>query len=259
MMKVSILKSEEERLEFLLEEASPAFANALRRIMVSEVPTMAVESVEFHENSSALYDEIIAHRLAMMPLRFDPDKMNFADKCKCDGEGCPLCQAVFVVDKTGPCTVYSGDMKPASSDVKPTDAKFPIVELLKNQRLKFEAIARVGIGRQHAKWQAANASYQYYPEIVVKSEDFRKYLHSVPKSAIEINEKKVTITDYSKIDTVKKAAEESEGSFEVKEDPARFVFRVESISGLTPEYITITAARLLTEKAEEFKKQAAKI
>jgi DNA-directed RNA polymerase subunit D len=259
MMKVSIIKSDEERLEFLLEEASPAFANALRRIMVSEIPTMAVETVEFHENSSALYDEIIAHRLAMIPLKFDPDKMNFADKCKCEGEGCPLCQAVMVADKTGPCTVYSGDMKLASSEVKPTDPKFPIVELLKNQRLKFEAIAKLGIGKQHAKWQAANASYQYYPEVIVKKDDFRKYLRDVPKSALEITEKKVTVVDHSKIDIIKKAAEDSEGSFEVKEDPTRFVFRVESISGLTPEYITIAAAKLLTEKAEEFKKQAAKL
>ncbi len=258
-MKVTILSAAKEKIEFLLDGATPAFANALRRVMISEVPTMAMEWVDFHENSSALYDEIIAHRLALIPLTFDPGKMSFNDACKCNGDGCPLCQTVFVVDKTGPCVVKSGDMKPSNKDIKPTDSGFPIVELLKGQRLKFEAVARMGIGAKHAKWQAANASYQYYPEVVIKAGDFKKYLSEIPSSSLIVSGKVIEINDYSKIDLVKKAAENSSGALEVVEDPTRFIFRVESISGLDPEYIVSKAAEILAEKAEEFKKQAAKI
>ena len=220
---------------------------------------MAVEWVDFHENSSALYDEIIAHRLALMPLTFDASKMNFTEECKCGGEGCPLCQAVFVVDRTGPCVVKSGDMKPSNKDIRPIDPNFPVVELLKGQRLKFEAVARMGVGSKHSKWQAANASYQYYPEVVVKGDDFRKYLSGVPGTSISVQGKSVTIKDASKIDLVKQAAEDSHGALEVVEDPTKFIFRVESVSGLDPEYIVSKAAEILAEKAEEFKKQAAKI
>lgn len=258
-MKIKILSSGKEKLEFLLEESTPAFANALRRIMISEVPTLAVEWVDFHENSSALYDEIIAHRLGMMPLNFDPDKFNFTEDCKCGGDGCPLCQAVFVVERTGPCIVHSGDLKPSNRDVKPISPNFPIVELLKNQKIRFEAVAKLGTGRKHAKWQAANASYQYYPEINVRREDFRKYMKDCPKHIISAMGNKVVIKDPSKCDLCKKCVEESNGSLELVEDSTRFIFRVETVSGLSPEQIVIRAAKILAEKAEEFKKQSAKI
>jgi DNA-directed RNA polymerase subunit D len=259
MMKITVLKSRGERLEFLLEESTPAFANALRRIMVSEIPTMAVEWVDFHENSSALYDEIIAHRLAMIPIKFDPSKFNMPDQCKCNGDGCSLCQVVFAVEKTGPCVVHSGDMKSSNKAVGPTDPNFPITELLKGQKLKLEAVARLGTGKKHAKWQAANASYQYYPEIKIRTDDYKNYIKDVPKSAITIQGKNIQINDFTKTDLLKKAVEESENSMEFVEDPARFVFSVESVSGLDPDYIVSTAAQILAEKAEEFKKQVAKI
>ena len=258
-MKIKILEAKKEKFVFLLEESTPPFANALRRIMISEVPTLAVEWADFHENSSALYDEIIAHRLAMIPINFEPSKFNYTEDCKCNNEGCPLCQAVFVIDKTGPCVVHSGDMKPSNRNAKPTDPNFVIVELLKGQRLRMEAVARMGIGKSHAKWQAANASYQYYPEIKVHSADFKTYLKDVPKSAIDIQSKSVTVKDFTKTDMIKKAAEESDGAFEVIEDATRFIFTIESISGLSPDYIATTAGRILAEKAEDFKKQVAKI
>lgn len=258
-MKISVLKSGGDNLEFLLEESTPALANALRRIMISEIPTLAVEWVDFHENSSALYDEVVAHRLAMIPLVFSPDKFNFSEDCKCGGEGCSLCQVVFAAEKTGPCNVYSGDMKSSNRDVKPKDGKFPITELLKGQKIRFEAVARLGTGKKHAKFQAANTSYQYYPEVKILKDDFMTYLRNIPRTAFDVAGKKITIKDYSKIDIIKKAAEESVGAIEVVEDPSRFIFRIESISGLTPEYITLAAAKLLAQKAEDFKKKVAKI
>ena len=92
-MKIKILNRKGEKLRFLLEGTTPAFANALRRIMISEIPNLAIDVVEFQDNTSALFDEIIAHRLAMLPLEFDPDKFNFTAECKCGGKGCPSCQA----------------------------------------------------------------------------------------------------------------------------------------------------------------------
>ena len=163
-LKIHSLKKKGETVTFDLEGASMAFANALRRVMIAEIPILAVEWAEFHENSSALYDEIVAHRLGLIPLKFEADQFRFTADCTCEGEGCPQCQVVFAVEKTGPCIVSSGDMKSSNKAVKPASPDFPIVELLRGQSIKFEAVARLGIGQQHAKFQAANTVYAYEEE-----------------------------------------------------------------------------------------------
>jgi DNA-directed RNA polymerase alpha subunit len=49
-----------------------SFANALRRIMISEVPTMAIEHVYMWNNSSIMHDEVLAHRMGLVPIQVDP-------------------------------------------------------------------------------------------------------------------------------------------------------------------------------------------
>ena len=261
-MKVKILNKKGDMLTFVLEGATPAFANALRRIMVSEVPTMAVEWVDFHQNSSVLFDEIIAHRLGLIPLTFDPTKFKSLDDCKCDDKGCPLCEAVFALDKKGPCTVYSGDMKAANKAVKPMNPNFPIDELLENQELRFEARARLGIGLEHSKWQAAIASYQYFPELEVKPgckpEELKKAVASCPKDVLVLKAGKPVLKDPANCDLCLSCEQACE-CVKVKSDSSKFIFRVESVSGLTPQQIVAKAAEILQAKAEDFKKNASKL
>ncbi|HIP75315.1 MAG TPA: DNA-directed RNA polymerase subunit D, partial [Thermococcus paralvinellae] len=73
-MKIKILEKGEDAVRFILEGVDTAFANALRRTIIGEVPTFAIDEVEFYENDSALFDEIIAHRLAMIPLTTPYDR-----------------------------------------------------------------------------------------------------------------------------------------------------------------------------------------
>lgn len=147
-------------MKVLIEGIKPAFAGELRRIMVSEVPTMAIEWVDFHANDSVLWDEIVAHRLGLIPLTFDPKFFNFKDECQCEGKGCTRCQVAFALKKTGPCMVYSGDLKTTDDRVKPVFDKIPIVELMEGQELELEAFAELGLGKNHAKWQAAVVGYK---------------------------------------------------------------------------------------------------
>ncbi len=70
--------------------------------MTEEVPTMAIEDVEFRKNNSILYDEIIAHRLGLVPLKTDLKSYNLPEKCKCKGEGCARFQLTVPIDQ------YSG-------------------------------------------------------------------------------------------------------------------------------------------------------
>ena len=257
-MKIKILSKKGNKLSFLLEDVTPAFSNALRRIMISQVPTMAIQWVDFHENSSALFDEMIAHRLGMLPIKFNLDKFNFADDCKCGGKGCTVCQAVFVVKKEGPCTVYSGDMKSSNIGVKITDPGFPIVELLKDQKIKFEAIARLGRGKDHIKHQAANAAYQYYPEIVAEGKDWKKFANSCPRDLIKIGSQP-KLSDPTRCNICRVCEEASDGELKVVGNENAFIFNVESVSGQTPGDIVINAGKIIGQKASEFKKLANKL
>jgi DNA-directed RNA polymerase subunit D len=239
-MKISILRQNQERVEFEAEGITPAFANALRRIMMMEIPTLAIEKVEFHENSSSMFDEMIAHRLGLIPLVFPPEKINRREDCICEGRGCSLCTVVFAVEKTGPCMVYSGDMKSSHKTVYPTHPGFPVVELLDGQRLKLEAIAQLGVGTMHAKWQAANSTYQYHPDLFVDAEVRKEHaavLKSDPRYVIDkISDTAVRLT----------------------QKPEMFIFRVETVSGLEPGYIVLKSAEILEGKAGEFMAQLEK-
>lgn len=158
-MKVDVQNKTNSEIKFVVEGVKPSFASALRRIMMSEVPTMAVEWVDFKKNDSALPDEVIANRLGLVPLTFDKG-YNLQDECKCGGKGCSNCQVKLVLKKKGPAVVYSGDLKSAAKDVKPVFDKIPITELFENQEIQFEATAQLGTGRKHSKWQAAVVGYE---------------------------------------------------------------------------------------------------
>ncbi len=154
-----MLKTSEEKLEFEVEGLTPGLAGELRRIMLSEIPTMAIKWLDFHQNDSVLWDEIIASRVGLIPLTFDPKFFNMKDVCECDGKGCVHCQVTFALKKKGPCMVYSGDLKSSDDKVKPAYDNIPIVELFEDQELEFEATTQLGLGKDHAKWQGAVVGY----------------------------------------------------------------------------------------------------
>ena len=256
-MKVHILDKTDTKMTFILDGSTPAFANSLRRIMISEIPVLAIDSIEVSENGSILFDEILAHRMGLIPLSFDPKKFNFSEDCACKGKGCPSCEVVFALEKTGPGIVYSGDLKSANKGVEPIGPKFIIAELLENQTLKLDATAMLGIGSKHAKWQSSNATYGYWPELeVAGKEKFEKYIKKLPEGTFVQKAGKYVIGDPSKLELYKKCEEECD-AIKITVDDTKFVFTVESVSGLSPEYIVSKAAEIMEEKAAEFKKELA--
>lgn len=159
-MKIKILEKKKDRLKFSVEDITPGLANALRRVMMTEVPVMAIEWVDFKKNDSVLPDEVLANRLGQVPLTFDRKAYDLPEKCKCGGKGCSRCQVELVLKEKGPCVVYSGDLKSKAKDVKPVFDNIPIVELFEDDDLQFEAVAQLGLGKNHAKWQAAVVGYE---------------------------------------------------------------------------------------------------
>ncbi|MFQ5997720.1 MAG: DNA-directed RNA polymerase subunit D [Candidatus Bathyarchaeia archaeon] len=160
-MHIQVLEKTENHIRFTLSDSNPAFANSLRRIMIAEVPSMTIEDVFFYENLSAINDELIAHRLGLIPLKTDLDSYVLPSKCDCNSEmGCNKCRAIASLEADANDevrTVYSGDLKFENPEIEPASNRIPIAKLAPGQRIRFEAHARLGIGRQNAKWQPVSA------------------------------------------------------------------------------------------------------
>jgi len=132
------------------------------------------------------------------------------------------------------------------------------VELLKGHNIKMEAVARLGTGIKHAKFQAANVAYQYYPEIEItegaNQKDMEKGVKACPRGGLTMKGSKPALD--SEMCTFSKSCETaSNGAIKIGADQTKFIFRVESVSGLDPEYIVQKAAEIIEAKAEEFKKE----
>jgi DNA-directed RNA polymerase II subunit RPB3 len=96
---VKIISKEMNTLKFELTNTDLTVANALRRIIIAEIPTMAIEIVEISDNTSVLHDEYIAHRCGLIPLlSIDADRYNYYDKCPCKQGNCEMCTVVFDLD-----------------------------------------------------------------------------------------------------------------------------------------------------------------
>ena len=89
-LNIKIIKLSDEEVVFDLVGVEAPIANALRRIMLSEVPSMAFETVFIHQNSSIVQDEVLAHRLGLIPVDADPDMFEY-----CNGAGTDLLSLVF--------------------------------------------------------------------------------------------------------------------------------------------------------------------
>jgi DNA-directed RNA polymerase subunit D len=157
---VKIIEHKENMLRFKIYGINQTVANTLRRIILSEIPVMAIEKVIFYENSSILNDEILAHRLGLIPLKTDLKTYNLMSQCDCDFKGCGKCTAVLTLDVKRPGTIYSRDLISSDPNIIPAYEKIPIVKLTPKQNVKLEAIAQLGFGKDHVKWQAALASYE---------------------------------------------------------------------------------------------------
>ncbi len=238
-MDVKILEKKDNKMTLQIDGIDPAFANALRRIMTNEIPTLAIEDVEFVENDSGFYDETLAHRLGLIPFKFD----NLTSK----GE------VSIKLDKTGPCMVRSGDLETSVSGVVPTDPELPIIELLEGQKLKFNAVAKLGLGSEHAKWQPAVVGYRYFPIVKVKDKgDLAAAMKVCPQGVFgKKSDGSIGVVKSFNCDLNMRCTEVTD-AVSISYDDTKFIFTIESVCGLSVEEIFSRALDILEEKSEDF-------
>jgi len=261
-MELETRRLEGDEMEFVLSEANPAFANALRRAMLREVPIMAIDEVEFVANDSVMYDEILSHNLGLVPLR-TPDGYLMPDECKCKEDRCSRCSVSLSLKREGPVTVTSGDLKSSDKKVVPVGASIMLVKLDKEQKLEFTAIARLGLGKEHSKWQPGVISYKYMPifEVDLKACDAcGACIERCPRNILELSKDKVKITDIEKCTMCQTCVEACpREAIRIGHDDSRFIFRIESTGALPPERILLKAIEALGKRCKEFVKQVKKL
>jgi len=266
-MDIKVLEKADHKLVFVVDDISIEMANAIRRIILSEIPVMGVDEVIVLKNDSPLYDEIIAHRLGMIPLTTDLDSYKLPQDCECGGFGCPLCQVSLtceVINTTNtPLKVYSGDLKSNDPQITPVDSRIPIVKIDKNDQLILEAYASLGKSKEHVKWQAvSNIFYRFYPEIEYDNSKCAKCIDKCivarmcPEKLYDFSDGKVPklLEDYWKSCTLCKSCEMDclEEAIKVRFKDNTFIFSIESDGVLPFNVILKKTFEIFLEKIDEF-------
>jgi DNA-directed RNA polymerase subunit D len=146
-MKLTILESNDDSISFKLSDTNYSFANGFRRAMINEVGTLAIDSVTFYDNSSAMFDEYIAHRIGLIPI-ITPKDYDSKD------------EVVFSLNAEGPGIVYSKELISTAKGVKVANEKLPIIKLAEGQKLKIDGKAIFRSAMKSSKFQPGLVTYK---------------------------------------------------------------------------------------------------
>ncbi|MDP3728534.1 MAG: DNA-directed RNA polymerase subunit D [bacterium] len=234
-MEIKLLSKDKGKVRIHVKGSTAAEMNAYRRTILDTLPAMAIDTVELLENSSALYDEMLAHRLGLVVLKTDTESYFIRENCKCKGVGCARCTLNLTLEAEGPCIVYAEQIKSKDPAVVPVHGKTIIVKLLANQKIKLIAHAILSSGKEHIKFSPGLMYYQGYPNI--KIGDVKN-----PDAIAEICPTKVFTTDHKKLSIKNKdmcnlcmaCVDASKGEVEVKGSETDFIVTIEPWGQLSP-------------------------
>ena len=210
-----------------------SLANAIRR-SVDEIPVLAIDEVEFYRNDSALYDEFLAHRLGLIPLKTE-SKMGAKTSVH------------LKLKKTGPGIVHAKDLV---GGAKVIYGDIPITLLERGQEIEILATAKLGLGIEHAKHTPGLCHYRHILEVRSKNKDVEKLVENA-KGVIKAEKKgdkwlcdlpEAIVDEIIKLD--KDAVKESD----------EILFFVESFGQLDAKDIIIKSIDALSSNLKEFEK-----
>ncbi|MCU0632123.1 MAG: DNA-directed RNA polymerase subunit D [Methanolinea sp.] len=266
-MEIVFSSFDDSAARFRLSGTSQPFANALRRAMIGEVPTLAIEDVRIYDNTSALFDEMLGHRLGLIPIRTDLNCYIPQDHCSCEGAGCDRCSVMFTLSVEGPGMVYSRDLIPQDPRAVPAVDAIPIVKLVKDQKVVLEARAVLNKGRVHAKWQpTTTCGFKNFPvvEISDKCDGCGQCVDECPRGILLVQGGRVAVVD-GRIEecSLCRLCERAclntgigeESAIRVKSEESRFIFVVEGEGSLPVGEIIHRALEYLKSQSDELCEQ----
>ncbi|CAD6571473.1 MAG: DNA-directed RNA polymerase core subunit rpc40 [Tremellales sp. Tagirdzhanova-0007] len=280
---VSIQRLTPSTIELDIVGVDASVANALRRIMIAEIPTVAIEEVYVWNNTSIMQDEVLCHRLGLVPLRVDPRSMSYKKsrssqphetdtlifdlRVRCDR------RPDAVQGETDPtklyydANVYTGmlEWQPSGEQgrryshrpPRPVDPDILLVKLRPEQVIDFHCFAHKGIGADHAKYSpVATASYRLLPHIILRGpiprEHQQKFQRCFPPGVIEIEDDEVVVKNPRK-DTVSREVlrhPEFQDLVQLTRIRDHFIFNVESTGQYDPEELVPEAIKILLGKVK---------
>jgi len=161
-------------------------------------------------------------------------------------------------------TVYSRDLVSQDPKIVPVSGDIPIVKLKKGQKLELEAYARLGRGREHAKWQpVSTVAYKYMPQISIDLEKCNKCgncVENCPRRILRLEDDQLVITNIIECNLCRLCEEVCPSkAIKVSWDERTFIFRLESTGSLPPERIVEEAIKILIRKSEDFENELKKL
>ncbi|GAA5845430.1 hypothetical protein JCM11251_005071 [Rhodosporidiobolus azoricus] len=283
-LRVQLNSLSPSSLEFDLVGVDASVANALRRIVIAEVPTVAVENVYVWNNTSIIQDEVLAQRLGLIPLAIDPRKLE--PKKSIDEPPTDLNTVVFSLvarcerlrdvkkGETDPHKIWSG-VEVLSSHMefsarggqlelfgdrlpKPANDNILIAKMRGGQEIVAELHCNKGVGKEHAKWSpVATASYRLLPSIQLLG-DIPPPLHAkfqscFPPGVIDVDGGRLSVRDPRK-DTVSREVlrhPEFEGKVKLGRVRDHFIFNLESAGQYPPQELIPAAVGVLLAKVRD--------
>eukprot|EP00924_Labyrinthula_sp_SR-Ha-C_P001612 augustus_masked-scaffold_18-processed-gene-3.15-mRNA-1 protein AED:0.35 eAED:0.35 QI:0/-1/0/1/-1/1/1/0/301 len=257
-IEIEIKKISEDAFVFDLINADPSIANALRRIMLAEVESVAIENILLYMNKSVIHDEILCHRIGLIPIKLDPKVVKALP---------PDLQEVKFRLKVKNETrenkrVYSKDFEYIKNEKQiEILGEFPSVlhdDILINilapgDELELEAICAISCGADHAKFSpVATAGYRAAPVIEVLDKDLKHLVKDCPSKVFDIEDGKVAVKNERGCTFCRECLrKEKYGGNEpvsLMRNERHFIFTVESVGVLPPVEIFRRAIKILRDK-----------
>ncbi len=250
---IKIISKNKEKIS-MVTDMSESLANAIRRYAL-EIPILAIDEVEIYKNDSALYDEVLAHRLGLVPLVADKT-IKERDKCNCEGKGCGKCSVNMKIQIKGPTTVYSKDLK-GGADV--VHEGIPITLLNKDQEVELVATARLGKGIEHSKYSPGLVYYRNLAKVEVDNQcdNCKECVEACPQKILEVEKGKAKIKDVYKCDLCEACVEackkNNHNAIKI-EKASELMFFIESWGQIKAEEIFTKAIDQLSDSLKELSK-----
>lgn len=254
-MDIELIDIDRRKARFVARDISPAFANGLRRAVLADVPTLAIDTADIYENTSVMFDEVMSLRLGLVPLTTDFESYNLPEECTCEGEGCTNCEVVLTLDveaEDEDVTVYSGDLESEDPEVQPADENIPLIELKPGQAVQAECVARLGKGKNHSKNQAGVAvGYRQLRRVMTDADD--EYEDEILRGIVQSPDG--DLLDMSEYDN--RVDEAFDDPIAVEDIDDAFVFHVESDGSYSVDDLVVCAAESISSRAEELGEKVA--
>ena len=266
-MEIEVRSQKDNEMIFIVRDAEVPFINAIRRVAMVNVPKIAIEDVNIIVNDSAMFNEVLAHRLGLTPLVSDLDALEGLSLPEDDDWEEFSNGIMFYLKEVGPKVVYSKDLKSSDSRIKPVYDTIPLVKLKEGEKLDIEAVAKVGYGKEHAKWIPTTVcAYKQYPEITFNEDVEIDYdcAQACPRGILKSDKrsKKIKIVEEhenSPLIGVEECAmckscvrASDNGYINVGFRPNDFIFRIETDGAMPPKEVLLKACDVLGEKADKF-------